>query len=272
MMEMLTKTKRLGTLLKVHGGKAYLAKWIISHFPTNYTELTFVEPYFGGGSVLLQKRRSMVEIANDLDRKLISIWHSVRNRPLYFQHELSLLNYSQETFDAALRGELEPKEVQEFVLRRMSRGGMKTSFAWSERLRRGMPGDVSGWLSAVDAIPAIARRIANVSFYSMDAIKLLLCYLDYQDILVYADPPYLQETRVSKRAYGEFEMTEGDHRQLAEVLNAMQGKVIVSGYHSRLYDELYKGWRIEEKEIVNNASQSKTKRKMTEVLYINWRN
>ena len=37
--------------LKWHGGKYYLAKRIIEEFPTH---VHYVEPYFGGGSVLLQ--------------------------------------------------------------------------------------------------------------------------------------------------------------------------------------------------------------------------
>lgn len=266
----LTKPKKLGTLLKVFGGKNYLAKWIISYFPPNYTELKFIEPYAGGLSVLLQKHPSVQEIAADLDRKLIDIWNFVKTDPLFFQHQLSLLDYSQETFDAALCDELDPKEIQEFVLRRMSRGGMKTCFAWSERLRNNKPGDENAWNNAVERIPEIAKRVSDVEFYCMDAVKLLMGYANYPNILVYADPPYLQETRISKKAYGEFEMTEDDHRQLAEVLNAMQGKVIVSGYASALYDGLYKNWRVESKILPNHASQSKSKRIMQELIFLNY--
>lgn len=41
-------------------------------------------------------------------------------------------------------------------------------------------------------------------------------------------------------------MSDDDHRALAECLHSVQGMVILSGYHSPLYDELFAGWRIAE--------------------------
>jgi hypothetical protein len=42
-------------------------------------------------------------------------------------------------------------------------------------------------------------------------------------------------------------MSDDDHRELAEVLKSLSGMVIVSGYRCALYDELFDGWRREEK-------------------------
>ncbi len=39
--------------LKWHGGKSYLAQWIINHMPPH---LHYVEPYFGGGAVLFARK------------------------------------------------------------------------------------------------------------------------------------------------------------------------------------------------------------------------
>lgn len=70
----------------------------------------------------------------------------------------------------------------------------------------------------------------------------------YGRIVVYADPPYVATTRTSSKRY-KHEFTDADHRRLAEVLDelaALGVAVILSGYPSALYDELFAGWRTRE--------------------------
>ncbi len=58
---------------------------------------------------------------------------------------------------------------------------------------------------------------------------------------------YLHETRVSIENGHRMcacEMTDDDHRRLAEALRGIQGMAVVSGYPSPLYDELYAGWQV----------------------------
>jgi len=56
--------------LKWHGGKHYLAKAIIELMPPH---VHYVEPYFGGGSVLLEKDPVGVsEVVNDRNRELMN--------------------------------------------------------------------------------------------------------------------------------------------------------------------------------------------------------
>ncbi len=62
--------------LKWHGGKHYLAKRIIELMPEH---VHYVEPYFGGGAVLLQKDPEGVsEVVNDIDGELMSFWDCLR--------------------------------------------------------------------------------------------------------------------------------------------------------------------------------------------------
>jgi len=59
--------------------------------------------------------------------------------------------------------------------------------------------------------------------------------------LVYCDPPYLIETRTSKRRY-RYDYSRQDHVELLELLKSLPCRVIVSGYPSALYDGLLEGW------------------------------
>ena len=75
------------------------------------------------------------------------------------------------------------------------------------------------------------------------AVKVIQLY-DGPETLFYCDPPYVTETRSGKwreRAY-VVDMTDDDHRELAEALHQVQGMVLLSGYPSRLYDEFYSDW------------------------------
>jgi DNA adenine methylase len=86
------------------------------------------------------------------------------------------------------------------------------------------------------------------------------------------DPPYLHQTRSSTGEYGEFEMTEDDHRRLLDTLVCITGRFLLSGYHSPLYDEFAAdhGWHCHEREIDNKASSAKVKEKRTECVWMNY--
>lgn len=59
--------------------------------------------------------------------------------------------------------------------------------------------------------------------------------------LIYCDPPYLRETRSSRRKY-RFEYTKRDHITLLELLKSLPCHIILSGYPSFLYDDLLGDW------------------------------
>ena len=60
---------------------------------------------------------------------------------------------------------------------------------------------VSGYLSAIDEeLPKIIERLRTVQILCQDAIDVIKKW-DSQDTFFYCDPPYLQETRVSKQVY-----------------------------------------------------------------------
>jgi DNA adenine methylase len=65
-------------------------------------------------------------------------------------------------------------------------------------------------------------------------------------------------------------MTEADHRELLDVLRQCQGKVILSGYASDLYDTTLAGWQRDTLELPNHAAGGKSKRRMTEILWCNF--
>jgi DNA adenine methylase len=86
----------------------------------------------------------------------------------------------------------------------------------------------------------VVERVRGVTIEHRDALELLPVW-DSTGTVFYADPPYLSGTRRSKSIY-KYEMTEEQHVALAKALCQVEGSVLVSGYGSSLYDDLYAGW------------------------------
>lgn len=82
-----------------------------------------------------------------------------------------------------------------------------------------------------------------------DAVDYLNHYDFYRAgrVLIYADPPYLHETRTGNARY-RYEYSVADHERLLSCLVSLPKNVsvILSGYPSQLYDESLTGWRSKE--------------------------
>lgn len=270
--KIMNKIKNLRPPFKMHGGKKYLSQWIIGQFPQEYEKMHYIEPFCGAANVLFNKTPAKEEIINDLDSSITNILQIIRDQVDEFTEVLKKVKYKEATFLEALEktefnSEIE-KAVNEFILRRMSRGGIKKAFAWSNRLRGNQPGDVNAWKTIIKQLPYISERLQNVYVINRSAIELLKVFDDV-NYLCYCDPPYLPETRESPDVY-DFEMSIDNHIELADVLNNFKGKVLISGYPSRLYNRLYKNWTCESKKIVNHASQQKIKPTKVELLWKNF--
>jgi DNA adenine methylase len=130
-----------------------------------------------------------------------------------------------------------------------------------------MSGVVSRWLGGVSMLPEIAERLLRVQIENRPAVDVIKLY-DHKSTLFYCDPPYVHSTRGDSKAY-RHEMTDDQHRELAEALNAAKGMVAFSNYECELLEELYpeKRWIKHRCEPRTNHA---TKGKRVEVLWTNY--
>lgn len=256
--------------MKWHGGKHYLAKKIISLFPSRTEWLTYVEPYAGGLSVLLANDPTgKSEIVNDIDSRLTNFWQVLQNANTFseFQRIVSVTPFSQEEFNRPYCGTNIEKAVRFFVKCCQSYGGQGRTFQPMAvcRTRRGINENASSWLSAVDKLPELHRRLRTVAVLNDDAYQVIR-RLDSKTTLFYVDPPYLPSTRTSSEVY-KHEMSQTQHELLLKLLSNIQGYFVLSGYPSDLYDKY--GWHRTDFDAPNNSASGETKRRMVESV---WRN
>jgi DNA adenine methylase len=265
-------TTKLRPPVKWYGGKHYLARRIIDRFPAHRV---YLEPFGGGASVLLNKPPVDVETYNDLDQKISRLFKVLRDESAAFISRVSLVPYSQVEFEAAAYYPASASDVEmavcDFVRWRQSFSGRGQSWSrTTSRARGGMAGDVNAWWSAIEMLPQIVDRLKRVQILCQPAVDAIHGF-DHPEGLIYCDPPYVHGARAkgSTDIYA-LEMTDEDHRKLASVLKNCKSKVVLSGYPSPLYEELYAGWRSVDFDIANHASGAKSKGRATERLWMNF--
>jgi DNA adenine methylase len=277
---MATKAKRITSPLKWHGGKHYLASKIVALMPPH---THYVEPFAGGLSVLLAKPcEGISEVVNDIDGELTNFWRVLRNdfdsfRLLCQQTPFSEADWisAKNSFpNGSLALGMNPtwRAWAFFVLCRQSLSGRMESFAAisRNRTRCGMNEQVAAWLSAIDGLPEIHARLKRVLVLNRNAIDVIRTE-DGPQTLFYLDPPYHPDTRVSKQVY-RHEMAVEDHCELLFQLSKIKGKFLLSGYNCEPYQlsQDAHGWTRHEFKIPNHAASGKTKRMMTECVWINF--
>ena len=263
-----------------YGGKAYYAKWIISHFPDHQV---YIEPFGGAANVLLRKRPSEVEVFNDLDDRITNFFAVIRDpESLASLERLAYLTPYSRTQFAELVEMPEPTEPVErawwfFVLCRQARGGLGmsklTPATWSTSLRprRQMPEGISKYLSAIEGLTDVVERFRHTVIESLPATDIVEKYGKSSDVFFYCDPPYVPKTRSKGQAstYHE-EMSFEDHEALLSTLKGCSSRVMVSGYPSELYERELSGWSRESIEVKEKLANSGGLRE--EVIWMNWSN
>jgi DNA adenine methylase len=234
-----------------YGGKTRLAPWIASLLPAHRT---YVEPFAGSLAVLLAKRPSPTEVVNDLDQAVVNFFRVLRDRPEALVRACELTPYARAEYEACEEHtdpSLDPVEQARrwWVRTNQSIGkhpGSRRGSGWAAAPSTSSRDHPHKCVALVGRFEAVAARLRPVTIECRPALAVLAKYATRADVAVYCDPPYLGTTRQldrrGPRDYGHDMATEADHRGLAEALAATPAAVLLSGYPSPLYDELYIGW------------------------------
>ncbi len=264
--------------LKWHGGKHYLAAklWEIAK---TIPHVHRVEPYFGGGAfTLASDPEGYSEVVNDINTGLVNFWQVLANESAFeeFSRRVLATPFSEKHFEdkewPLVNGSPIGRAVAFFIRCRQSMSGRMKDFAplSRTRTRRGMNEQASAWMTCVDGLPEVHARLRRVVILNQDALEVIKSQ-DGPETLFYLDPPYLHETRVSTDEYAH-EMTRDQHEELLKVLSQIKGKFLLSGYDSELYQafEDARHWSRTSFDLPNNSSSSKEKKRMQEIVWMNF--
>lgn len=257
--------------LRYRGGKARDAWWYIEFIDAVRSQVEcYVEPYMGAASILLQLQPFDFEVLNDLDGAVVNFFRVLREQPQALMQAISLTPYSRREYQLC-RVPCPEKPLEwarrVYVHCWQGRGSMSgESGGWRYQVA------LNGWrankpkeFKSIEHLEWIAGRLAQVQIEEGTAAQIFERY-DRPHTLFVVDPPYVMSERQGSGVLYRCEMDDDDHRAMAEVLHGCKGLVMLCGYPSALYDELFtqRGWRLETK-----ASYGEAQKQTTEGLWLN---
>lgn len=254
----------MNALLNYPGAKWGMAEQIVSLMPPHRS---YLEPFFGSGAVLFNKPPSAIETVNDVDGDIVNFFRVLRERPDDLAEAISLTPYAREVFDNAHanHGSDDFDRAYRFAIRSKMGHGFKTNTKTGFKIdvyARERSYCVRCWNRLPADLLEAARRLKDVQIENQNALDLMRKF-NHENVLIYADPPYLLETRGGMQY--RHEMTEQDHLDLLEALKQHKGSVILSGYPSEMYDRELRGWSV-----IHIKSYNQNADQRTEVLWCNF--
>ena len=251
------------------GSKTRLARQITKNFPRHQT---FVDVFGGSGAILLAKPPSKVEVYNDLNSKMATLYRVLADpeKSKELERQLTFTPYSRAEFERCkqqinnVEGDIEIAR-QMIVIQRQSHGGLGNNWSYCvDAPAAGYSASVRKFHAGIERLPEISKRVRKVQVENLAWTDILNRY-DRENTLFYLDPPYVPESRVNGTY--EHEMTLEDHTRLVECLLELKGHAVLSGYAHAVYEPLEKArWKRIDIDVI--ASTSKHRAARIESLWI----
>lgn len=260
-------------IMKYPGAKWAIAPWIVSHFPRVDR---VVDAYCGSGAIALSLPwRPRHLILNDLDGDIVNLFRVLRSNQNELIRMIALTPWSRAEYQACIgpRGEIvrtdDPiEDVRRFLVRLWQAHGTRTNgrSGWKHKGGGTKNTDSSTyelWRQLPNRLAAVVEALRSAEIECLPALTVIGRYSTI-DTLIYADPPYVLSARNGKLY--RHEMTDQDHSELLDALDAHPGPAVLSGYRCDLYSQRLHHWYT-----VERRCQAEKGNMRTEVLWLNER-
>ena len=267
------KEKREKNLLAFtyYGGKYSKLDFILPNLPK--TKM-FVDVFGGSAAVILNKKPCEKNIYNDLSSRVCTFFRQLRDNSDEIIRLLKLTPYSREEFEKSFDdGKFSDVEIARRFFVQISMvfnsvpDGAKSSWkSPNEKRAYNLT-----YLNTVNNLELLIERLRTIAIENAPAIEIIKRY-DNKETLFYIDPPYVYSERKYKSKIYDYEMTDEEHIELIELLKNIEGRAVISGYDSKLYNDNLDGWfKIKNKPtLVPTSTQSGNPRAQVETLWLNF--
>ena len=206
--------------------KSTIFSWILEKFPEDYQKMRYVEPFVGNGSILLNKEKSIEEIAGDSDLNIVNLWKVIKDEYKVLKKRLDKVNYSEKAFNEIKISNEKEKEYSkmaaiELCLRKMSKNENKQIFDSIDRKKANQ-----SWKQTVDSLESISERVSNVYFLNIKPIDVISSFTNDQTFC-FCSP----------------ENSDADLIDVCEQLRSFRGKAMFCAENSAVYRRLFTDWK-----------------------------
>lgn len=242
------------------GGKRALREDILALFPEDVER--YIEVFGGAGWVLFgkEKKKSQLEVLNDMDGDLINLYRCVKYHCSALQEELQWLLSSRELYydfkdHMNCRGLTDIQRAARFYyLVKISFGSDRRTFATSAKCID----------HGIEYLDKVKERLKGVVIEQKDFADLINVY-DREKALFYLDPPYVG----TEKYYNVF-FSKEDHYRLKDALEKIKGKFILSYNNDAFIRGLYAGCTIREISRKNTLASQGNQKDYAELIITNF--
>lgn len=248
------------------GGKSQLAPRIIPLFPHHHC---YVEVFAGAAWVLFKKPESRVEVINDINSELVTLYRVIRNHLEEFIKHLKWLLVARDEFDIFMKADPATltdiqRATRFYYLIRTGYGSRVNNHTFS--VGTAQPSSFN-LLRIEEDLSAAHLRLARVTVENRPWQNIIE-RLDKPDTFFYLDPPYFG----CENYYGKDIFSRGEFQELAERLDNISGKFMLSINDKPETREIFKRFEVREVMLTYSVGvRTRDKRKKTgELLVMNY--
>lgn len=255
----------MDSFLSYLGGKSQLTKKIIARIPEHHC---YCEVFAGAAWMLFRKEESKVEILNDINTDLVTLYRVIQHHLDEFIRYFRWLLVSRDEF---ARLKTTPPEVLTDIQRsarfyyilRNSWGGKLTNPSFNISPIR-MP--ALNLLRIEEELSAAHIRLSRVYIENVSYEKLIQRH-DRPFTFFYLDPPYMG----CEKDYGKGIFSQEDFTKLNSLLRPLKGKFILSINDKPEIRAIYSGFHIESVTTSYATSKKGGGKKVSELLIMNFK-
>lgn len=254
----------MNSFIAYMGGKSLLAKKIIPKIPAHHC---YCEVFAGAAWMLFRKEESEVEIINDINTDLVTLYRVIKLHLEEFIRYLKWILVARDEFD---RFKLEnpdtltdiQKAVRFYFLLKSGYAARLSnpsfSIAVSSKPRFNL-------LRIEEELSDVYLRLARV-YIENRPYETIIPRFDRPDTFFYVDPPYYE----CEDYYGKGIFNRADFTKLRDILSKINGKFIMSINDAEEIRDLYKEFTIETVKTTYSAGGANRKKQVQELLIRNF--
>lgn len=259
-------------LVSYFGGKYPHLNWLLPQFPQG--KYHFVDIMCGGANVALNVDYPLITV-NDINDEILNLFHVLRTRHEEFIRALYFTPFSRAEHERIINNYYGPCDDVERARRYFVRSQLGYGANGSQNNHHGVGFEwktarsdfyrVDNWNEKLKKLPAIIDKLRQMQIESASVFDLYP-KVNKPGNIIYLDPPYLMEVRRNKKRY-HHDCDDDFHEKLSDMLRNSNALIAVSGYESKLYDDMFPYLeKVEGPETASNTKNVKRK----ECLWVNY--